>query len=219
MDLKPDCDSVNKYETNKNYWTWPIASSIFSYYGTTQFSTVFSPSLSVLFALTRSDIDIFDVFSVRPLTTMTVTVVISIGVNNLETPLVGFKYVSFMVLISFSESPHVACRINLVPMENALGTRLLQSRSNFWRILGEQRLKWAERKALLLSRSTGASRSPRFRHSSPKMRKKITHYKIDVTVAVLKISDNSEHAVMKGHLKKQKTKNKTNKKEKKKNMQ
>lgn len=48
------------------------------------------------------------------------------------------------------------------------------------------------------------------------MRKKITHYKIDVTVAVLKISDNSEHAVMKGHLKKQKTKNKTNKKEKKK---
>lgn len=47
------------------------------------------------------------------------------------------------------------------------------------------------------------------------MRKKITHYKIDVTVAVLKISDNSEHAVMKGHLKKQKNK-KQNKQERKK---
>lgn len=60
-----------------------------------------------------------------------------------------------------------------------------------------------------------ASRSPRFRHSSPKMRKKITHYKIDVTVAVLKISDNSEHAVMKRHLKKQKQKTKQSRKKKK----
>ena len=133
MDLKPVCDSVNRYEINKKHWTciWLIASSIFSYYGTAQFSTVFFPFSFGVVCIDKFWYRYFWCFSVRPLTMMTVIVVILIGINNSETPVRGFKYVSFMVLISFSESPHVACRINLVPMENTLGTRLLQNRSNF----------------------------------------------------------------------------------------
>jgi len=78
------------------------------------------------------------------------------------------------------------CSFGELTIEQRMGLNSLQNRRDFLRILGEETRKRGERearvtragrsakKSLLPARVTRASRSPRFRVSSPKIRKKTT---------------------------------------------